>query len=255
MAKKIKAHNEQYNNIVVGVPGYEFLTESYNRLKDNILYLNVDGKAKVIQFVSALPTEGKTVTATNLAACLATNGKKVLVVDGDLRAPRAYRTLKVSNDIGIADYMLSDTNINDIIQHTSYGVDLISRGKKIENSSAVIASDKFKNLISNVKDQYDYIIIDCPPVLEISDYIHISTTSDGVILCVAFGQTKKGQVKEAVKLLKQANIKILGTVYTFVDSKAASGRYGYSYGYGYGYNKYGYYHHSSDENSTSEDTK
>lgn len=238
MLKISSRHDERFNNIVVGQPGYDALTESYNRLKDNILYLNVDGNVKVIQFVSSTPSEGKTITATNLAVSLVNNGKKVIFIDGDLRAPRAHRTFKAGNDIGVADYMLNDAPIENIIQHTEYGVDLISRGKKIDNSSAVIASDKFKKLISAVRALYDFVIVDCPPVLEISDYIQISTTTDGVILCVAFGITKRAQVKEAVKLLKQSNIRILGSVYTFVDSKSVKTKYSYGYGYNHNYDHY-----------------
>ena len=197
MARNNMHHDERYNNIVVGEEGFELQTESYNRLKDNLLYLNIDGKAKVIQFLSSLASEGKTITTTNLAVSLAMSNQKVLLIDGDLRSPRAHRTLKCGNEIGISDYLLDNLPLESIIQHTSYNVDLISRGKKIENPSAVVSSKKFKDIVPQLRDKYDYILIDCPPVLEISDYIQISTVTDGAIFCVAYGATKKNAVKEA----------------------------------------------------------
>ena len=242
---RISHHDERYNKIVVGQPGFEIQTESYNRLKDNILYFNLDGKVKVIQVLSSIPTEGKTITTTNLAVALALSNQKVIVVDGDLRSPRAHRTLEGENEIGIADYLLDELSLDKIIQHTKYGVDLISRGRKIENPSAAVSSEKFKDLIEKLRDQYDYVLVDCPPVLEISDYIQISTVVDGAILCVAYASTKKGIVKETMKLLRQANVNVLGTVFTFVDEKKSHSKY--DYGYKYGYN-YGYYHSEKSEN-------
>lgn len=212
-----QTRSSRNNVIVVNKPGNEIITESFNRLKDNILFFNADNKVKIIQISSSTACEGKTTVIANLAVTMANNGLKVLLVEGDLRAPRIHHAFNLENEFGIYDYMLHNKSLKEIVKHTDVKVDVITRGEKIENPSAVIASEKYKNLITQAKAEYDYILIDCPPVLEISDYIHISTISEGTLFCVAYGQTKKHQVKEAINLLRKSEINILGTVYTMVD--------------------------------------
>ena len=213
-----QTRSSRNNVLVVNKPGNEIITESFNRLKDNILFFNADNKVKIIQISSSTACEGKTTVIANLAVTMANNGLKVLLVEGDLRAPRIHHAFNLENEFGIYDYMLHNKSLKEIVKHTDVKVDVITRGEKIENPSAVIASEKYKNLITQAKEEYDYILIDCPPVLEISDYIHISTISEGTLFCVAYGQTKKHQVKEAINLLRKSEINILGTVYTMVDS-------------------------------------
>ena len=175
---------------------------------------------------------GKTTTAINLAACLAEKGKKVLAIDIDVRKPKVHRTFNLDNSVGIYDYMIENSKLDDIIMKTEFNVNVICRGKKVENPSAVFTSDKFKSMIEELKSSYDYVFLDCPPILEISDYIHLSSIATGLIFCVAYGKTKKVYVKEAVSLLKQRNINILGTVYTMVDEKMLHSKLEYYYYYG-----------------------
>ena len=231
-------HLMRKNVIIIDKPGNEVVSETFNRLKDNILFFNTDNKVKVIQITSSTACEGKTTVISNLAVTLAKNGLKVLLVEGDLRSPRVHRPFNLDCENGVYDYILQNKKVNEIIKHTEYGVDIISRGDKIENPSAVIASQKFKDLIATVREMYDYVLVDCPPVLDISDYIHTSTISDGTIFCVAYGQTKKHNVKEAIELLKQSNVNILGSVFTMVDP---------SHGKGYGNNRYTNYYYNRPE--------
>lgn len=217
--KRKTSHQNRKNVIVVNKPGNEVITESFNRLKDNILFFNADNNVKVIQISSSTACEGKTTVLANLAVTMANHGLKILLVEGDLRAPRIHHPFNLDNDNGIYDYILHNKELKDIIKHTDSKVDVITRGDKIENPSAVIASEKYKNLILAAKEQYDYVLVDCPPVLEISDYIHTSRFSEGTLFCVAYGQTKRHQVKEAINLLRKSGINILGTVYTMVDNK------------------------------------
>lgn len=231
-------HNDAYSYIAVNKPGYEVTTEAYNRIKDNILYLNLDENVKVIQMSSSIAREGKTTTICNLAVSLAYNKKKVVVLDCDLRAPRIHHVFEVANDSGLEDYLMKDAELESIIKHTEYGVDLITRGAHIANASAALTSIKFKNLVNSLRNLYDYVLIDCPPILEISDYLHVSTLCDGLIFVCAYGQTKRANVKEAIRMLKQEHVKILGSIYTQVDDKTHRGAY-YGKHYGYIYGAYG----------------
>ncbi len=192
----------------------------YTRLKDNILYMNADGKCKVIQIESSLSHEAKTTVISNLAVSLGITEKKVVVLDLDFRRPKLHRMFELEKENGIAEYMQKDVKVDDIIKRTKYkNVDIITRGSDIYNPSITFLSEKFANLIAELKEKYDYVLLDCAPVLQVSDYIHISKISDGVLFVIAYAKTTKNQVIEAINLLKKNNIKIFGTVFSMYDRK------------------------------------
>ena len=202
--------------------------EGYNRLKDNVLYMNADGNTKVIQIESSSAKEGKTTVACNLAVSLGLTDKKVCLVDLDFRRPRVHRLFEISKDEGMAEYFLGSMTKEEIIKPTSYkNVDVITRGAEIYNSSLVLVSDKFKDLIAFLREKYDYVIVDCAPILQVSDYIHISKVTDGILFVIAYGITTKTQAIEAVKELKNNGAKILGTVLSMYDRKDGSYYYYY----------------------------
>lgn len=238
---KKKNDNLEVGKIVVG-DGKAGHREGYYRLKDNVLYMNADGNNKVIQVVSAIQGEGKTTVTCNLAVSLGLTDKKVVVVDLDFHRPRTHRLLKTEKENGIAEFMLGDFNKNEIIKKTEFkNVDLITRGAEIYNSSLVFISDKFKNLIAQLREEYDYVLLDSPPVLQFSDYIHISKVADGVLFLVAYASTTKAQVAAAVKELNNNGANILGTVFTKYDKKKDKNYDGVGY-----YNKYYKYYRYED---------
>ena len=227
--KKKKKRTEQ-SRIIVADGGKTKGLEGYNRLKDNLLYMNADGKTKVIQVESASAKEGKTTIACNLAVSLGLTDKKVCVIDLDFRRPRVHRVFEISKDKGLAEYFLGELGRDDIIKHSEYkNVDVITRGAEIYNSTLVLVSEKFKELMAYLREQYDYVIVDCAPVLHVSDYIHISKVTDGVIFLVAYASTTKTQVVEAIKELKKNNAKLLGTVISMYNRKERDYSY-YYYG-------------------------
>lgn len=209
--------------------------EAYNRLRDNILYLNADGNNKVLQIESSISHEGKTTIACNLAVSLGLTDKKVIVVDLDFRRPRVQHRFDLSIDNGMAEYMLGTLGKHDIIKHSKYkNVDVITRGEKVYNPSVILVSEKFKNFIKELRDEYDYVILDCAPVLQVSEYIHILRVTDGVVFVAAYGSTTKAQISEAVKELRKNGANILGTIMSMYDSKEDK-RYGYYQNYSYNY--------------------
>lgn len=222
------------NRIIVSEGSSRFGSHGYTRLRDNIIYINSDGNHKVIQIESAMAKEGKTSVAANLAVSLGLTDKKVAVVDLDFRRPRLHRVFNLTKENGIAEYMMGAIDFTQVIKHTKYNnVDLITRGTEIYNPALILVSDRFKELISMLREKYDFVLLDCAPVLQVSDYIHISEVSDGALFLVAYGRTTKTQVSEAVKELRKNNIPILGTMFTMYDRKKDS-RYGYGYGGNYG---------------------
>ena len=242
--KKKKSNQNDIPEIIVSENASGAKIEGYNRLRDNILFLNADGNNKVIQVESSIAHEGKTTVATNLAVSLGLTDKKVIVVDLDFHRPKVHRFLNTSIENGMAEYVLGQADIKDVIKHTDYkNVDIISRGAKIYNASVVFISDKFKTLIKTLREEYDYIILDCAPILQVSDYINISQVADGVLFLVAYGITTRSQVSDAIKELNKNNTKIFGTVFTMYDRKKSI--YGENVYYGKGY--YSYYRSSLEE--------
>lgn len=224
--------------IVVDKKEYSSKLEEHNRLRDNILFLNADEDKKVIQVESSVMGEGKTTVISNLAVNLGLSDKKVVVVDLDFRKPKLHQVFGMEMGRGVAEFMLSKTDTTKVVRHTKYkNVDIVTRGKRISNPAVVFISDKFKNFLERLKSEYDYVLLDCAPVLQISDYLNITPLSDGVIFVVAYASTTKNQVQEAIKELQKAGANILGTVFNKYEKKNALG-YGKYYGKYYSYHAY-----------------
>ncbi len=242
--KKRDKKEAKSTKIIVGQAVYSEDAEGYNRLKDNILYIKPEDKSIAIQIESSLAHEGKTTVACNLAVSLGYTDKKVILVDLDFRRPRAHRLFGLSKDIGIAEYMRGEADRQTIIKKTEYkNVDLMTRGAEIYNPSLVYVSDKFKELMESLRKEYDYIIYDCSPILQASDFIHVSKVSDGTLFLVAYGQTTKAEVRDAMSELRKNNVKVLGSVFTMYD-KSKQKESGY---YKRKYYSYSYFKNEEDE--------
>ena len=221
--------NTEIPKIVIGDKSRA--AESYYRLKDNVIYYSDNGKNKVFQIESSISGEGKSTIIVNLAVSLAKSNKKVLILDLDFRRPKIHRVFNIPNFNGLAEYMLGECEKEQLIKHTEYGVDVINRGKSAHNASIIFTSDKFKAMIEEFKEQYDYVLFDCPPVLMVSDYIHIAKLSDAIIFVVCSGVTRRSQLMEAVELLERNGSNIFGAVLTYRKNAKIGPRYSrYYYG-------------------------
>lgn len=229
---KKKPQEAENDRIIVGDERYSEQTEGYNRLKDNLLYLNTDGTKTVIQIESSVAGEGKTTITANLAVSLGLTDKKIIAIDLDFRRPKLHRKFGISRDNGIAEFMRGESGKKDVIKSTDYkNVDIITRGGNVFNPSLILTSPKFKTLIAELREEYDYVLLDCAPVLLVSDFIHIAQVSDGVLFLVAYASTTKSQVAEAIKELKKNGADVLGTVFSKYDRKKDKYREGYHYYY------------------------
>ena len=143
-----------------------------------------------------------------------------------------HKIFKTPNLNGLAEFMLDECGKEDLIKKTEYGVDVVNRGKLVHNTSLIFMSEKFKAIINEFKEQYDIVLLDCPPVLQVSDYIHISKISDSIIFIVSNGKVHRSQVKESFELLRREGVKIFGTVLTADSSyRIYRDRYYYYGGY------------------------
>ena len=173
--------------------------ESITVLKDNLLLFLESGK-NVFQFESSISGEGKTTVVANVAVSLAKHKKKVVVVDLDFRNAGLSNPFGLSDEKGLGDYFYEDMSFDDLIKTTEYGVDVITVGKEVKNPSLALSSDKMVALIEKLRATYEFVLLDCSPILTSSDYMHVSKISDGVILVVSTDYVKKSAAKESVRL-------------------------------------------------------
>lgn len=215
------------------------VSEQFRTIRTNIKFMSVDRKIKSLAFTSANMTEGKSTVTANVAITYAQAGLKTLLIDSDLRRPTVHSTFEVNNSKGLTTILTSDKkeiSLDDIVKPS--GVDnlyVLTSGPVPPNPSELIGSKRMRDLVTQLKDQYDMVIIDMPPVLEVSDTQELAGYLDGVVLVVRQGVTQKPAIKRTVELLKIAKANILG--YVMNDVSAKNGGYGYGYGYGYGQKK------------------
>ena len=211
-----------------------YITESFQKFLANLEYVNVDKKYQVIQITSSLTREGKTTFISNVAYLLGQKGYKTILIDLDLRKPKIHRMYNIENSIGLTDVLSEKAELDKAIKkNKNIGFDVLLSGEKTTAVVNVIQSEKMMNLINKLREKYDYILIDSPPVINVSDALYISKLSDTLVFSIAQKVAKRAVVKEAINLLRQNEINIMGIVMTQVD--LTRNKYGYGYGYGYGY--------------------
>ena len=204
------------------------IAEAYRTLRTNIQFSNVDGELKILCVTSSGPGEGKTTTSINLAETFAQAGKRVLIIDGDLRRPRVHKVFKVSNNKGLTNVLAGQYSIDDVTHIIGTDVIVMTSGPIPPNPSELLGSQKMKDLVEQLKQRYDVIIIDAPPVGIVTDAAILSTIVDGTILVIASGKTEIEEAKRAKQLLENVGARILGVVMTMIPV-SKKGYYGYQY--------------------------
>lgn len=204
------------------------IAEAYRTLRTNIEFSNVDEDLKVICITSSGPSEGKTTTSCNLSEVFAQSGKRVLLIDGDLRKPRIHKVFKISGTKGLTNVLAGQMNLSDVAHYVGSDLTVIPCGPIPPNPSELIASKRMKELVESLRQNYDLIIIDAPPVGVVTDSAILSTIVDGTVLVVASGKTEIENAKRAKQLLENVNSRILGVVMTMIPV-TKKGYYGYQY--------------------------
>ena len=228
--------NPNYRIITVEQP-LSLASESFRRVKSSLEFINVDKHPRVIQVCSSVQGEGKTTTVLNVAATYVEDGKKVLVVDLDFRRPKLHRAFQVENKNGITDVLAGNLELKEAIKHGDNGIDCLNRGSKVPFPTAMLGSDNLQKVFKELREQYDYILVDSPPLLAVSDATIISKVCDGCIFVISQSRTEKSAAKESVKVLKDNRIPILGCVFTGITERGSnyySSKYKYYYQNYYG---------------------
>lgn len=189
------------------------ISEVYRLLRTKIHFASKDQELKTIMITSTQAGEGKTTTICNLAVTYAQEGKRVLLIDADMRKPSLHRLFSQPNHQGLSTLLTGNTNVQDSIQETFVSrLSLLSSGPVPSNPAELMNSTAFCELLEQLKSQYDIIFIDTPAVLTATDSVIISALSDGVVMLVAAGKVRKENLMKAKEQLNHVNARILGIV-------------------------------------------
>lgn len=226
------------SNLIVFKNPKSAMSEAYRALRSNVQFmLKRDAKSHTLLVTSSISGEGKTLTAINLASVFALSGKKTILVGVDLRKPKIAEDFELKNKIGLVHYLINQKQPEEIIQKTKYeNLDVILSGPVPPNPSELLMSGATANILDYLKEKYDYILLDAPPIGAVSDAQELFQYADTVLYVVRQGHTDKGLLKMIENKYKRGEVKDISYV---LNDFTFSKRHGYGYGYG-GYG-YGYY--------------
>lgn len=227
-----QAQRMRHRSLITALYPQDPLSEAYRMIRTNLGFSAIDKQIQSILFTSALPGEGKSTTIANLAVTLAQSGKRTLLVDGDLRKPSLHHFFRYGNHVGLTSALIDSGRLNDSIQNTDVpNLYLLSSGPLPPNPSELLSSSAMRKLMVHLYEQFDYVLVDSPPLLLAADGQVLSRIVDGVVLVVKYASTKKEQVVKAKDLLVKANASILGVI---LNQKKYSANDDYAYYHYYG---------------------
>jgi polysaccharide biosynthesis transport protein len=223
--------------------------ESYRALRTSLVFTSGGESTRVITVTSAQPLEGKTTTACNLAMVLAFGGSRVLLMDADMRRPGVHKALKINNTVGLSHLLVGQARVREAIQRTSDpNFCVMTAGRTPPNPSELLSSERMRQLIANLKQgPFDWVVIDTPPVLAVTDAVILTPLVDGVTFVVGAEMTRRRLAERAVHMIMASRPKVVGAVLNRVNFDR--NKYYYSRYYGYQYKSY-YGTHTSGSTST-----
>ncbi|MFR9805646.1 polysaccharide biosynthesis tyrosine autokinase [Pseudonocardia sp. RS010] len=192
--------------------------EAYRHIRTNLQFIGIDKAPRTILITSSLSEEGKTTTTINLAVALGATGSRVLLIDADLRRPSVSRTLGIEDSVGLTSVLTHRTHVNAAIQNWSGRFEVLASGQLPPNPSELLASRQMSGLLSELRQRYDYILIDSPPLLPVTDAAALAPAVDGVVLVCRYRRTKAKDLRSAAHTLTGKSVTVLGVVLSMVPS-------------------------------------
>ncbi|KJL04076.1 MULTISPECIES: CpsD/CapB family tyrosine-protein kinase [Priestia] len=219
LKRRLLAHNSPKDPVA----------EQYRTIRTNIQFSNVDQDIKTIVVTSSGAEEGKSTTTSNLATVYAQQGLNVLLIDADLRKPTGHYTFRLENHIGLTNVLTRQSTLAQAVQESEIPhLSVLTSGPIPPNPSELLASVQMAELLKEMKEQFDMIIFDTPPILAVADAQILANQVDGTILVVSSGKTEKDAALKSKELLSSAKGKLLGVVLN--NRKVEEGNYYYYYG-------------------------
>jgi capsular exopolysaccharide synthesis family protein len=219
--------------LIVQVDPRSQRAEAFRSLRTNLQFIDVANPPKSIVVTSSLPGEGKSTTTANLALSLAETGLKVVVIEGDLRRPRLLDYLGFEGSVGLTDVLVGRVDVEDVLQPFGRtGLRLLGAGPIPPNPSELLGSANMEQLVADLSERYDYVLIDAPPLLPVTDAAVLSTIVDGALVVVGAGVAQREHVRRALESLEAVNGSVLGLILNRVKIKDLGSGYGtYEYDY------------------------
>lgn len=228
------------------------IAEAFRSVRTGLFFSSRGSELKVVQVTSPVPGDGKSTLSANLAVTMAQSGRRVLLIDADFRRPRLHKLFGLEVDAGLAQLVSGESEIDEATYTTCIAnLSLMAGGKRPSNPAELLSSNRFAELVEILRQKYDIIIIDTPPLLAVSDPSVVASLVDGVVLTMRLRRNVKPLATRAFRVLESVDAQILGVVVNGVSTEAAYGGYGYNYSYndyrysyrsnynyGYGYRKY-----------------
>jgi len=210
------------------------IAEAYMALRGSLLYATPEGLPPSFSVTSAEETEGKTTTSIAVATALARMGKRVVLVDADLRRPSIHRRTGVANSGGTSDYLMSDRPASDFLQDGPVeGLSLITAGPTPGSAADLLSTPRLQDLITELRATHDVVVLDTPPVLGLADAPTVVAQTGAVLFVIEAGRVRSGQLKSSLRRLRFVRPAILGAVMTKFDHSLAGNRYSAYYGRDY----------------------
>lgn len=203
------------------------ISEQYRTIRTNIQYSMVDRDLKSLVITSSGPSEGKSTSSANLAVVFASSGKRVLLVDADMRKPTVSKTFAIPNAFGLSTLLGSrETMLHQVIQTSGItNLSILSSGPKPPNPSELLSSSRMEELLVELRKQYDLVIFDMPPVVAVTDAQILASKADGTLLVVRENVSKRDSLLKAKELLKMVDANVLGVIYNGARNVADQGYY------------------------------
>jgi len=204
------------------------ISEAFRNMRTNITFSDIDNELQVLAITSTNKSSGKTTILSNYAVALAQSGKRTLLLDCDLRRPKIHKKFQVSNKKGLTNILLKEIEIIEGIQETEVpNLFVISSGPIPPNPSEILASRRMGELVAELKNNFDYILLDAPPVGMVTDAAVLSSVAEGYILVVAIGHCDRDGVRYSLESLEKVNANVIGVVANKVPINKRSGYYAY----------------------------
>src|SRR5579871_958871 len=244
------ATSKEAVELVTQVRPQSQMAESYRALRTSLLLSNLGAPPKVIMITSALPQEGKTTTSINCAVVLAQKGIRVLLIDADLRRPSIHKTLGMGPRSGLSNVLTGSADLQQAITRSPVlpNLSILPAGTPPPNPAELLASSNMRDVLEELRGQYDHIVVDTPPTLSVTDAVVLSPRADAIVLVIRSGQTTKQALRRSRDILMQVNAKVSGVLLNAVDLSSPDYYYYYEY-----QGKYSRYYRDDDSKHDDDD--
>lgn len=213
---------ERHRSLITHYRPQSPASEQYRTMRTNLQFASLNEEIRLITVTSSSPGEGKSTTAANLAISLAQQGFSTLLIDGDMRKPTCHYTFGMDNQSGLTNVLINVHSLSDVLRKSFVpNLHILASGPIPPNPAELLSLIQMDWLLNELRKQFDYIIVDSPPVLAVADAQILAQRSDGVILVVSSGKTEKENGLKAKELLSRANTKLLGVVLNKKEKKGS----------------------------------